>query len=164
MSTEINKDTANDAKANDRLEKRHNAVPDAIWLLVIVAIMIGAGAFIYLRSDIHRLKYIEHQLKGTYGITCTDGDVSDEFFNVQTADGITVKGTCSRTGNITAETYINYYYGAESAQRITDEIGDCFDECVIVANNEYLHNWTLPVATGSIGSYDEYLASRLSNH
>ena len=130
-------------------------------VLLVLVLSVGAGAFVFLGSDMHRLNYIKQQLGDTYDVTfADDGAISESnVFSVTSSDGVGVIGTCNWKGKIETETYVHHYYGIVSAHRISDEIAACFDECVIVANNEYQHLWKQYIATDTLKSYDDYLAS-----
>lgn len=156
MSSDINRDTI----AGKATGKKGN-VGSIILITVVIVFFAGIAGVFSLRSDMHRLDYIKRQLAKTYGVTFADGGSisKDDVFSITSSDGVDVTGTCNMMGKIRTESYINHYYGAESARRISDKIGACFDECVIVANNEYQHNWAYVVASGTINSYEEYLAS-----
>lgn len=140
-------------KRDDRFEK--------ICVIAIVVIFVASVLiFKFINSDTRKNNYIKRQLRRSYDIVCQDDlSVSDNSFFVTTEDGISIVGTCSKFGKIESENYINHYYGFESAARITDEIAECFDDCVIVANNEFSHAWREEVETDTIHSYDEYLAA-----
>lgn len=129
-----------------------------ILFAVLVVIVLGILGYKFLRSDFLRFNVVKQQFKNEYGIALTEGSIGigDKSFLAKTEDGFSIVGKCDWIGNIQTETYINYYYADETVEIVENEIGACFDDCIIIA--DYSHTATDDIDFKSIHSFDEYLS------
>lgn len=131
-------------------------------LIVIVSVILGVC---FIHSEFLRLRWINLQLNRTYGISISYDNsrvgkqwTSANNFSLQTTDGVVIVGTCNFLGKIETESYVNCYYADESVEHIKDEIGSCFDDCIVINDLcDFGDLCVQPFELNSIGSYDEYL-------
>ncbi len=117
----------------------------------------------YMHSDAVRAEEIGAYLNYKYGVTVDENEgvnIEGNEFSLVTSDNVFVCGTCDYFGDVLTESYVNYYYADECVGHINETIGDCFSDCVIVYDGLQLSELgSLPVDTGSIDSYDGYVAA-----
>ena len=117
----------------------------------------------YMHSDAARAEEIGAYLNYKYGVTVDENEgvnIEGNEFSLVTSDNVFVCGTCDYFGDVLTESYVNYYYADECVGHINETIGDCFSDCVIVYDGLQLSELgSLPVDTGSIDSYDGYVAA-----
>ena len=135
--------------------KNKKVIISSVAILLIVFVLIAG--FLYS----NRINYIEWQFKKMYGESFGKerNSINGNSFAVMTKSGILVFGTCDFVGNIKTESYMNYYYADESVNYIKDEIGSCFDDCIVVA--DYIVDSSLAkyeFDKNQIQSYEEYIS------
>lgn len=125
---------------------------------IVVVFVLTAFTIVYFC----RIKLIEHQFNKIYGESFKNEgkSVKGNQFEAMTDDGILIRGTCDVIGNIKTESYVNYFYSDECSQYIMEEIGSCFDDCVVVT--ETFDNLSLSLYdfnVNSIQSFDDYISA-----
>lgn len=134
---------------------------------IVGIILIGLLAGLVLSFSPLKKTYIKRQLQKMYGVTFTDVEGSNIYkasngknYVFQTTDnGITTTtvGTCNFFGKIKTDSYIHYYYADECKQYIQDEIGSCFDDCVVIVNDDANDLYNVKLKVDDIASYEDYL-------
>lgn len=133
--------------------------------ILFLILVIGIGIYLvisFFHSSTFRKAYMNWQFRKAYGVTLFYGagtiDSNNQFI-AQTEDGVCVFGSCDFWGNIKTESYINYYYADESAEHIREEIASCFDDCIVVVDEDSNLLAMTEFDVNSINSYEEYLTS-----
>jgi len=144
------------------MEEKKKKNLSAVTGLVAAALLVVVFTCGILNMNGVRLKNVERQMSRKYGVSFADenNSLTENGFNIKSADGIRVYGTCNWFGKVKTESYINYAYADESIEYIREKIGSYFDECLIIRDNMIFSELSLvQFDSNSIKSFEDYEAA-----
>ncbi len=138
----------------EKIEKTENEsgkLPLSCIIAFILIIAVVLAAFLYSQKE----RLITRQLEKLYGIpfTIERTDGGRKCYIYSSDEHLQVKVKSTWYGKIKSEDYVNYVYAKNIAEQFEEEIGGCFDDCLIIVDNSSLRGFP----PKSINSYEEYI-------